>query len=115
MDSETKICPYCREEIKAEAKKCRWCRSSLPLQSSGHGEWYRDLPGRRFLGVASVLALNTGMSVMVWRILFLILLPFDGVSLLIYFAVWALTPFRPDGQSLFDRIFRSARYSRTKT
>jgi phage shock protein PspC (stress-responsive transcriptional regulator) len=66
------------------------------------------------LGVASVLALNTGISVMVWRILFLILLPFHGVSLLIYLAVWALTPFRQDGQSLFDRVFRSARYSRTK-
>jgi hypothetical protein len=55
MDKKTKTCPYCCEEIKAEATRCRWCRSKL-APSSVSKEWYRDLPGRRFLGVASVLA-----------------------------------------------------------
>lgn len=113
MENKTKTCPYCFEKIKAEATKCRWCRSKL-LPSSISREWFRDLPGRRFLGVASVLAVNTEISVMIWRILFILLIPYHGVGLIAYFVIWVLTPFQSDGYSLFDRLFRGNKYASKK-
>lgn len=110
MDDKTKTCPYCLEEIKAEAKKCRYCRSKLSPVFS-YENWYRDLPGRRFLGVASVLAVNTGISVMIWRILFILLTFYHGLGVLAYFTIWALTPFQAEDQSLFDRVFRRRKYA----
>ena len=113
MDGEVKLCPFCREEIKAEAVKCRWCRSNLP-SPPGTREWYRDLPGRRFLGVASMLALNTGISVMIWRLAFIFLTLLHGAGLIIYFLVWAITPFRMEDRSFLDRILGGGRYTSTK-
>jgi phage shock protein PspC (stress-responsive transcriptional regulator) len=114
MDNKTKNCPYCLEEIKAEATKCRWCRSKL-APSSVSKEWYRDLPGRRFLGVASVLAVNTGLSVMIWRILFILFTLTHGVlSPLFYFVIWAVTPFKAGGRSLIERIFPGRKYAEEK-
>ena len=34
MDSETKICPYCGEEIRKKAKKCRYCKEWLVEQET---------------------------------------------------------------------------------
>ena len=114
MNAEVKTCPYCFEEIRAEATKCRWCRSTLtPAFAPGtwvaQGNWSRDLPGRRFLGVASALAANTGVTVLVWRVMFIILTLFHGVGAIAYFAIWALTPFRQKGQAPLERGAVAAR------
>ena len=108
MTETTKKCPYCFEEIKFEAKKCKWCRSNLaPVFTSG--TWSRDLPGRRFLGVANVLALNTGIPVLAWRVIFVVTTLIHGIGLVAYLAVWALTPFRFKGRSPVERISRASK------
>ena len=75
----TKKCPYCYEEIKAEARKCRFCRSNLTASLTSV-TWSRDVPGRKWLGVASVLALNSGIPVLAWRVAFIISSLFHGVG-----------------------------------
>jgi hypothetical protein len=37
MESETRECPYCKEEIKAEAIKCKHCGSSVAPEKPSHG------------------------------------------------------------------------------
>lgn len=34
MENKTKICPYCGHEIKATAKKCRYCGRWLPAENA---------------------------------------------------------------------------------
>jgi phage shock protein PspC (stress-responsive transcriptional regulator) len=108
MTEETKKCPYCFEEIKAEAIKCRWCGTHLP-KSSVFEDWYRDLPERRILGVASALAKNTSISVQAWRIILLVAILFHGLGLIAYFSIWFLTPFKKEGRSPLDRTLDTFR------
>lgn len=103
MSTETKKCPYCFEEIKAEAVKCRWCGTHLS-KSPIFADWYRDLPERKLLGVASAVARNTSISLQAWRIIFIVSILFHGLGLIAYFSIWALTPFHKEGRSLFDRV-----------
>lgn len=35
--AETRQCPYCKEEIKAEAIRCKHCRSSVAPEKASHG------------------------------------------------------------------------------
>jgi phage shock protein PspC (stress-responsive transcriptional regulator)/ribosomal protein L40E len=105
-ESETKTCPYCFEEINARATKCRWCRSNLSPAAPA-ATWTRDLPGRRFLGVASALAANTGISVLAWRVLFIVLGLYHGLGLIAYLAIAALTPFRRGGRAPVERFSKA--------
>ncbi len=103
MSKETKKCPYCCEEIKAEAVKCRWCGTHLS-KSPIFVDWYRDLPERKLLGVASAVARNTSISLQAWRIIFIVSILFHGLGLIAYFSIWALTPFHKEERSPFDRV-----------
>ena len=36
-DPALRQCPYCKEEIRADAIRCKHCRSSVPAEKPGHG------------------------------------------------------------------------------
>jgi phage shock protein PspC (stress-responsive transcriptional regulator) len=90
--TETKVCPYCAEEIRGEAVKCRFCGSRLDRNPMLH-EWRRSERGRILGGVCAGLAEQFDISVTVVRLAFLltVLLGF-GTGILIYAILWVAMP-----------------------
>lgn len=37
MAEKTRTCPYCKEEIKPDATRCKYCRSQLQAVEPSHG------------------------------------------------------------------------------
>lgn len=109
--NEFKECPFCREKIRAEAKKCRYCKSALRerrLQFRDGG--CRDVRGRMLAGVCGYLARALGLSVTVVRLAFLLGALFVApLTLIVYAAVWIIVPFRSDERSFFERCVDEAR------
>lgn len=103
----TRRCPYCAEEVRAEAVKCRWCGSYLsggPLQRS----WYRAREGKRVAGVCAGLAQEFGISVTLIRLAFILATLIGGPGIIIYAVLWVVMPKRPPEAAVAPSTDRAA-------
>lgn len=101
---ETKRCPYCAEEIRAEAVRCRFCRSRLA--SFDADRWFRAQPDARLGGVSAALARALAVPVTGVRIAFVVLTFYHLAGPLLYGALWLVIPKRPGEESLLERVLR---------
>src|SRR5207247_3648831 len=93
----TKRCPYCAEEIRAEAVKCRYCGSLLEPGSALTRTWYRTREGKMSAGVCAGLAEQFGVSVTILRLAFVLGTLVSGfmLGLVIYLVRWGVVRHRP--------------------
>ncbi len=95
MPDVTKHCPYCAEEIRVEARKCRYCGSFVESGTALSRAWYRSRHGKMLAGVCAGLADQFGISVTIIRLAFLLsALLGGGVGIIIYLALWVVMPYR---------------------
>jgi len=103
----TRRCPYCDEEIRAEAVRCRHCRSRLAAFDPG--SWYRDLPERRVAGVAAALAHALAIPVAAVRLGFIVFAVMHLAGIVAYVALWLIVPFHPGEEPPFARALNLVR------
>jgi phage shock protein PspC (stress-responsive transcriptional regulator) len=106
--NDMKHCPYCAEEIRSEAVKCRHCGSFLePRARHLVEEWTRSSEGRMVAGVCAGLARRFGISVTVFRLAFIVgaLLSF-GTAIILYVVLWVVMPLDEDQVDLPRRGLR---------
>lgn len=94
MGETIKSCPYCAEEIRSEAVKCRYCGSLVEGGTALSRTWYRRRDDKMLAGVCAGLADQFGISVTIIRLAFLLsALVGGGVGAIVYLALWMVMPY----------------------
>src|SRR6266404_3786682 len=102
----TKQCPYCAEEIRAEAIRCRYCRSRLT--SFDPARWQRSHPEARLAGVCAALSHVLAVPVAAVRLGFVVLTFFHLIGPMLYVALWLIIPKHPGDDSLLEEMLQQA-------
>jgi phage shock protein C len=90
--SETKVCPYCAEEVRIEAIKCKHCGSFIgERRGATHRDWTRSSSDRMLGGVCGGVASILGLPTAVVRLIFVIG-AFFGWPILAYVVLWIVMP-----------------------
>ncbi len=106
--SDTRMCPYCAEEVRAEAVKCKHCGSYLAARRAAQ-DWHRSASDCIVAGVCGGLAREFGVPTAVLRLAFVLMALFSGgVGILIYVVLWVVMP-RDEWDDDADRLPREMR------